>query len=145
MSNDQQSTADTWLNQTQLGRYFGLTAVGVGRKLAELGLKGENKLPTARALQGGYCRPHPLRDGTPFFLWHKEDVCGLLRAAGLQQLSREEADAYQSAQALLAAARKAHKTGDDRLFCLLAEEIPDSQYEYVNTRLEQLGSSLKLW
>jgi hypothetical protein len=35
-----QKFADTWANQTNLGQPYGLSAVSMGKKLKELGLRG---------------------------------------------------------------------------------------------------------
>lgn len=61
--------ANTWVNQTNLSKHFGMSAIAVGKELAELGLKGADKQPTARALSEGFCRSTSLKDGTPFFMW----------------------------------------------------------------------------
>ena len=138
------SFANTWVNQTNLGKHFGMSAVAVGKKLTELGLKGPDKQPTERALSEGFCRSTPLKDGTPFFLWHKGKVAELLRASGLQQLSKADAEAYEMARSLIAAAKEADETGIDKLFFLMVDEIPTSQHASVNRWLEKLGSELRL-
>ncbi len=138
------SFANTWVNQTNLGKHFGMSAIAVGKKLAELGLKGADKQPTELALSEGFCRSTPLKDGTPFFLWNKKKVAELLRSSGLQQLSSAEAEVYETARALIAAAKEADETGTDKLFFFMVDEIPSSQYAGVNRWLEKLGSEMRL-
>ena len=45
-----QKFADVWANQTSLGKQFGLSAIAMGKKLKELGLRGEDGNPTTQAL-----------------------------------------------------------------------------------------------
>jgi hypothetical protein len=65
---------DLWVNQTELGRHFGMSAVAIGKKLQEVGLRTEQKEPSEQAKADGYCRYTPMKDGTPFYLWNKEKV-----------------------------------------------------------------------
>lgn len=39
MGKKQQRFRDIWVNQTELGRHFGMSAVAVGKKLIEMGLR----------------------------------------------------------------------------------------------------------
>src|SRR5260370_41379944 len=92
-----QKFADVWANQTTLGKQFGLSAMAMGKKLKELGLRGEDGHPTAQALGQGYCTPTPLKDGTPFFLWNRQQVEELMRAHGYQRLDPQEVKAHELA------------------------------------------------
>lgn len=136
--------ANTWVNQTNLGKHFGMSAIAIGKKLTELGLKGPDKQPTQRALSEEFCRATPLKDGTPFFMWNKKKVAELLRSSGLQQLSSADADAYETARALIATAREADETGIDKLFYFMVDEIRPAEYAGINRWLEKLGSKIKL-
>jgi hypothetical protein len=69
-----QKIADVWANQMTLGKQFGLSATAMGKKLKELGLRGEDGNPTAQALCHGYCTQTPLKDGTPFYMWNRQQV-----------------------------------------------------------------------
>ena len=58
-----------WSNQTDLGKRFGLSAIAVGKLLVEEGLKDQKtKLATEKALNEGYAKSTPLKDGTPYFM-----------------------------------------------------------------------------
>src|SRR5258708_10927308 len=61
-----QKFTDIWANQTTFGKQFGLSAIAMGKKLKELGLRTKDGNPTAQALCQSYCTPMPLKDGTPF-------------------------------------------------------------------------------
>jgi ribonuclease HI len=74
---------DNWANQTELGRRFGMSPAQLGRALKELGLRDQGGIATPQALEGGYCTSTPLRNGTPFFMWHIERVSRLLTDNGL--------------------------------------------------------------
>ena len=88
-----QKFTDVWANQTNLGKQFGLTAIAMGKKLKELGLRGEDGNPTVQALVEGYCTLTPLKDGTPFFMWSRQKIKELMRAHGYQRLNPQEVNA----------------------------------------------------
>ena len=79
--------AKTWVNQGELGREFGLSAVMIGRKL-DAGLR-EDRQPTKSAFDGGLAHAAPLASGTPI-RWHKQKTVAALVAAGLTRLPAEE-------------------------------------------------------
>src|SRR6266566_5779374 len=92
-----QKFTDIWATQTNLGKQFGLSAIAMGKKLKELGLRAEDGNPTVQALCQGYCTPTPLKDGTPFFLWNRQQVEELMRAHGYQRLDPQEVKARELA------------------------------------------------
>ncbi|HLW03207.1 MAG TPA: hypothetical protein VKT82_31460 [Ktedonobacterales bacterium] len=53
----------------------------------------------------------------------EKKVAGLLRSSGLHQLSSTDADAYETARALIAAAKEADETGLDKLFFFMVDEV----------------------
>lgn len=140
----QSTFANTWVNQTNLGKHFGMSAVAVGKQLTELGLRGPDKQPTERALTEGFCRSTPLKDGTPFFMWNKKKVSELLRSAGVQQLSSADAEAYETARSVIALDKEADETGIDKLYWFFIDEIKQSEYPAINRQLEKLGSKIRL-
>ena len=81
-----QKFTDVWANQMTLGKQFGLSAMAMGKKLKELGLRGADGNPTTLALGNGYRTPTPLKDGTPFFLWNRQRVGELMQAHGYRRL-----------------------------------------------------------
>src|SRR5215471_2104633 len=93
-----QKFTDIWANQTDLGKRLGLSAIAMGKKLKELGLRGEDGHPTTLALGNGYCTPTPLKDGTPFYMWNRQQVEGLMRAHGYQRLDPQEIKARELAE-----------------------------------------------
>ena len=70
--------ADVWVNQTTLGKQFGLSAIAMGKKLKELGLRSE--------------------DGTPFYMWNRQQVEELMLAHGYQRLDPQEVKARELAE-----------------------------------------------
>jgi hypothetical protein len=93
-----QKFTDVWANQTTLGKQFGLSPVAMGKKLKELGLRGEDGNPTTLALGNGYCTPTPLKDGTPFYMWNRQQVEELMQAHGYQRLDPQEIKARELAE-----------------------------------------------
>jgi hypothetical protein len=81
-SEQEASFRDSWGNQTELGKRVGLSAVAVGKKLKELGLRDAHGAATDIALRDGYCKATPLKDGTPFFMWNIRKVMQLLNPSG---------------------------------------------------------------
>jgi hypothetical protein len=92
-----QKFADVWANQTNLGKQFGLSAIAMGKKLKELGLRSEDGNPTAQAICQGYCTSTPLKDGTPFFMWNRQQVEELMQEQGYQRLDPQEVKARELA------------------------------------------------
>jgi hypothetical protein len=135
---------DIWVNQTELGQHFGISAVAVGKKLIEVGLRTEQKEPTELAKTEGYCRFTPMKDGTPFYLWNKEKVAALFRDAGMSQLSKEEVEARVTASQLIALAEVAEETGIDKPLYFYIDEIRRREYPLINRFLGELGSDLRL-
>jgi hypothetical protein len=125
----QQKFTDVWANQTNLGKQFGLSAIAMGKKLKELGLRGEDGNPTAQALAEGYCTATPLKDGTPFFMWNRQQVEELMRAHGHQRLDPQEVKARELADSWV----QVHKQWQDAVYGfeeeLLMEEARDIRKE----------------
>ena len=70
---------NTWNNQTELGKHFGISAVKVGKILTEHGLKdSKTKQATQKALDEGYAKSTPLKDGTPHYLWNIDKIRAIL-------------------------------------------------------------------
>jgi hypothetical protein len=124
-----QKFTDVWANQTALGKQFGLSAPAIGKKLKELGLRGEDGHPTDRALAEGYCISTPLKDGTPFFMWNRRNTEELMRAHGYQQLNPREVKARELADRWV----HVHKQWQEALYGveeeLLMEEARDIEKE----------------
>jgi len=91
MSKKKTKFSDIWVNQTTLGKHFGISAISMGKKLKELGLRSnETGTPTQEAIDNGFCKSTPLKDGTPFFMWNKAKVTELMQAQGHQKLDTQE-------------------------------------------------------
>jgi hypothetical protein len=135
---------DVWVNQTELGKHFNMSAIAMGKKLVDLGLRTAAKEPTELATAEGYCQFTPMKDGTPFYLWNKAKVASLLRSSGVTQLSRAEVQARDTAQALTQAYAQAEATGIDKLWYFVVDEVKQRDYPLVNRFLAELGSSIRL-
>lgn len=75
MSKKKPKFSDIWINQTNLGKQFNLSAVAIGKKLKEMGLREASGAPSTKALEEGYCKSTPLKDGTPFFFVAQKQSC----------------------------------------------------------------------
>ena len=121
-----------------------MSAIAMGKKLIELGLRTPGKAPTELAIDGDYCRLTPMKDGTPFYLWEKNKVGALLRSAGVQQLSHAEVEARETAQSLIQAHAQAEATGIDKLWYFAVDEVGQREYPLINRFLGELGSPIRL-
>lgn len=134
---------DIWVNQTELGKYFGIGAVAIGKKLREVGLRSEDKEPTEKAKTEGYCTFTPMQDGTPFYLWNKEKVAEAFRSIGMSHLNETEAQAYETAKILLNALKE-DDAGNSISVEMMLDDIREQDYSTINRFLQQLGSSFRL-
>jgi hypothetical protein len=143
----QKKFRDIWLNQTNLGARFGISAVQVGRKLREVGLRDDEGQPRPETLKAGYCRPTPLRDGTPFFLWNGDLVAERFKAAGLVERSPQEMQAQELAEQYLEA-QELWNNGRDKVAGMiwddLYREIKEADIALINRCLEEMGSKERL-
>lgn len=118
----------TWASQTDIGKLVGISSVAVGKELVACGLRdGASKLATAKALEEGWCRSTPLKDGTPHFRWHIEKVSKILEDAGHAKLSPAELAANQALERLIQGdklidegSKLGHMIHDDAYGCIPA-------------------------
>lgn len=147
MSKKKQKFGDTWVNQTTLGQKFNLSAVAIGKKLKELGLREANGKPSTKAIEEGFCKATPLKDGTPFFMWHKGKVASLLQSEGLKSLTEQEIRCKELAESLIEANRLSEQ-GDDKVAYLLEDDVYDQirpdDIPIINRFLKELGSTQEI-
>ena len=71
---------DVWGSQTDIGKRFGISAIKVGKILVQHDLKDqETKHATPKALNEGYAKSTPLKNGTPHYMWNLQKVSKILR------------------------------------------------------------------
>ena len=137
-----QKFTDVWANQTNLGKQFGLSPVAMGKKLKELGLRGEDGHPTTLALGNGYCMPTPLKDGTPFYMWNRQQVEELMQTHGYQRLDPQEVKARELAESWV----QVHKRWQEAFYGveeeLLMEEARDIKREVRRAGLTERVNAL---
>jgi hypothetical protein len=137
-----QKFTEIWANQTELGKQFGLSAIAMGKKLKELGLRGEDGNPTPLALCNGYCTPTPLKDGTPFFMWNRQQVEELMQAHGHQRLDPQEVKARELAESWV----QVHRQWQEAVYGveeeLLMEEAQDIKREVRHRGLTERVNAL---
>jgi hypothetical protein len=141
-----QKFADVWANQTTLGKQFGLSPLAMGKKLKDLGLRGEDGTPTPFAIGNGYCTPTPLRDGMPFFMWNRQQVEELMQAHGYQRLDPQEVKARELAESWL----QVHRQWQEAVYGveeeLLIEEARHIKREARRKGLiERVNALLREW
>jgi len=76
-----------YVTMTQLGHLFGATSHEIGRWLVDIGLRTRSKLPSDRAIHGGYVTS--IRTDGPFELisWHTVKTVAAIEAAGHRRVT----------------------------------------------------------
>src|SRR6266700_3870847 len=143
MGKKQEKFREIWVNQSRLGEEFNMSAIAIGKKLKALGLREADGTPTLKAQQEGYCTATPLKDGTPFFLWHRENVKAILQTNGLQSLNEQEMHCKELAERLIEAERLFDQ-GQDKIASIMQDSISDEMESddipVINRFLKELGS-----
>lgn len=137
----------TWKTQTELGKSFGLSAIAVGKKLKEWGLKNLDNTATEIALSEGYATNTPLKNGTPYFLWNKDLISAKFLEAGLTQLDSPTFRCKGAATAIIGCEKQLEK-GDDKIARMMYDSIINKlkaeDKSLVNQFLQELGSKTQI-
>ena len=128
-----------WISQTNLGKQFGLSAIEVGKILIEHQLKDpKNGWATQHAIDNGYAKSTPLKNGTPFFMWHLKKTKSLLikKHSPLSKVDywvNEAKKIFGESECLM-------KEGRDKLARITAdlayEEVPRELLDEVKAKVE---------
>lgn len=126
----------TWKNQKEIGVIYGKSAIAVGKALIELGLKDSStKNPTSKALSEEIAKSTPLKDGTPFYLWHKGKTCQQLDSIdGWSRQSQDQRDLQRLTSEYVSWVKKALKADDNGEHHV----IVDGLYEESQTYAKQI-------
>jgi hypothetical protein len=104
------------------------------------------KLATKKALDEGYAKSTPLKDGTPYFMWNIDKVRGLI-AKDHQPLSKVDYWVNE-VQKMLKQAEKMCNEGNDKLGFMLADsvydEVPKDIRQEVRAKVEQSEQKVEL-
>jgi len=117
--------AKTWINQTDLGREFGLSSIAVGKHLSELGLK-DGREASASALADGFAIAAPLANGIQSFRWNRERCLALLSESGLHRLDHtavRETKLDAEARSIAKEINKLFDDGQDKLASLYWQSL----------------------
>jgi len=131
--------SQVWVNQTELGKKFGLSAVAIGKILIEHELKdSKNGQATQKAIEGGYAKSTPLKNGTPFFMWHLQKTKDLVSK---KHVLLSEVDYWANeVKKNLSDAERLFEEGQDKLACMIAdhayEEVPQKIRVEVRAKIE---------
>lgn len=123
-----------WLNLTDLGRIYGVSAVHCGRLLAEAGLRDSHGQPTRSALRRGCASAAPTH-------WHREHCSAAFERAGLAPVRRVSL-VQQWAEllsALIDGSPSISTSAGE-----MAQEIPGELVEPVNAELRERGCSFQV-
>lgn len=76
-----------FVNQTQLGRMFGVTSHVMGRWLVEIGLRTVDLKPSRKAFDGGFMTKADTGRGAGwYYVWHRRKTIAALEAAGYKRV-----------------------------------------------------------
>jgi hypothetical protein len=137
MSKKHKKFSDVWTGQGKLGSKYGISAIAVGKILEEYELKDSiNKHPTQRAIDEGYAKSTPLKDGTPYFMWNYNKVHPLIQAKH-QPLSRIQIWVNKGRKTIKEA-NKMIEAGDDKLGFLMLDCFMDEVPKDIRQQVQQL-------
>lgn len=127
-----------WVNQTELGKKFGLSAIAIGKILVEHELKAKNGQATQKAIEGGYAKSTPLKNGTPFFMWHLQRTKDLVSK---KHVLLSKVDYWvNEVKKILSEAERLFEEGQDKLACMITdhvyEEVPQKIRVEVKAKIE---------
>lgn len=128
--------AARWASQTQLGRPYGLSAIAVGKRLSDAGLRDpDTKRPTPKALDEGWAIATPLRDGREHYMWSRE------KAKALFDPRERLSPAERHAEDIRAARRQAARLEAEGQF-KLADLTIDHAWESVPAQVRPVVEAL---
>ena len=139
--------SQVWVNQTELGKKFGLSAMDIGKILIEQELKDpKSGRATQKAIESGYAKSTPLKNGTPFFMWHLQRTKDLISKKHVL-LSEVDYWVNEVKKSLLEASCLL-KEGQDKMAYLIAdhvyEEVPQKVRAEVKTKVESPAQNLSI-
>lgn len=130
-----------YINQTELGKTFGISAIKVGKLLQQLGLR-EGKEPTQRALEEETAKAFYLPDGTPFYKWERGYTEAILeqkvkRLSKVEFFCDEVRDTIKLADKLYA--EGCHKLGDialDNMYAQVPSDVRPAVRKIMDVEFE---------
>ena len=138
MSKKKNKWSKVWVSQTDIGHYYGLSAIKVGRVLTELGLK-DKAGATQRAIDGGFAVSTPLADGTQHWRWRKGKVLHAFDEYGLERVSKQDRAASRlkkEAASLFRQNKPMLEDGIDKFFWIEVECIREEGNDALADELE---------
>ncbi len=128
--------SSTWLNLTDLGRIYGMTAIHCGRTLQKEGLRDQRGYPTPRAVQVGAAHTSSLNHSQKSTVWNSKICKSFFEKTGYQPIGRalQIEQWVQLLEALEEGSPGIAATPDQ-----MAEEIPYEYITEVNNLLAKRG------
>ncbi len=135
------ATSSNWLNLTDLGRLYGISALRCGRELQYQGWRDRYGRPTPEALEAGAASEHGPNNPPRAALWNTKLCSELLEKIGFQPISKKlQIEQWVSLLEAINEGSPSINTTTDQM----AEELPSDLVEDVNTQLKLRGSNFKV-
>ena len=140
MSKKKKKFNSIWASTTDIGRFYGLSAIAVGRVLEKEGLK-IGREPTTSALEQGFAKSTPLKNGIPHFMWSKDKV-GSIIGKICPRISEVDVTTNAIVAHLKSVEREAVATGMDKLLYLswdvAFDDVPEKIKDEVKSKVAAL-------
>lgn len=121
-----------YVNQTALGKMFDLSAIHIGKILIQEGFRDPiTKQATKYAIDNGFAKSSPLKDGTPFYMWHTNKIKPFIIKHAVP-LTEEQVQ-INKVKDNCRAAHKLINGGQDKM----AYFVYDCRYEEINDHIKK--------
>ncbi len=135
------ATSSSWLNLTDLGRMYGISALRCGRELQYKGWRDRYGRPTPKALEAGVASENGPHNPPRAALWNTKLCSELLEKTGFQPISKKlQIEQWVSLLEAINEGSPSINTTTDQM----AEELPNDLVEDVNAQLKLRGSNFKV-
>jgi hypothetical protein len=93
--------AEKYRSLKELGADFNLSAVAVGKKLKEIGVRNADGTPTEKSLEDRLAVSTPLKNGTPYYRWDYFRCRKLLIKNGINPDNRRDVEIRKNIKSML--------------------------------------------
>lgn len=140
---------NTWVNQTELGNHFNMSAIAIGKALVAIGIK-DGAGPTKAALGDGQAITQvEMRSGVTMTRWNKNKVIPMLKDFGCESVDAQQVKQNRNEQQAKKVAAEIWRLwssddGMDQKLATIQMDLLRSEYSpevvaLIEKRLDELG------